>query len=113
MVTEFNYEKLYVPSKEETVIDQQKYEDVPGFDRLSSGLETRTTAYSCSKKGENYEEKTLETRPLPWVVRVFFTKEDSMRGTICSGQLRDWFKAAYKIPENRPQFRAKLLLIGF
>ena len=85
MVNELNYEKLYVPLKKETEIDQQQYEDVAGFEQLSSGLQTRTTAFSCSKNGENFEEKTLETRPLPWVVRVFFTIENSMRGIICSG----------------------------
>ena len=113
IVTEFNYEKLYVPSKEETEIDQQQYEDVPGFKQLSSGLQARTTAFSCSNNDDRYEENTLETRPLPWVVRVFFTIENSMRGTICSGQLMDLLRPTFEILENRPQFHLKTVTLSY
>ena len=55
----------------------------------SMGLQTRTTAFSCDGDKENYDENLLMNRPLPWVVRVYFKSESSMKGTLCSGMLYD------------------------
>ena len=53
--------------------------------RKSFKLQTRTTSFSCSDDEQDYDESFLMSRPLPWVVRVFFESENSMKGTICSG----------------------------
>ena len=51
-----------------------------------SGLQTRTTSYSCSMDDEDYSSTDMISRPLPWVVRVYFKSENSMKGTLCSGK---------------------------
>ena len=48
-------------------------------------LQSRTTTYSCSKNNEEIDENKLSSRPLPWVVRVYFESENSINGIICSG----------------------------
>ena len=53
---------------------------------ISMGLQTRTTTFSCGGKKEDYDENLLASRPLPWVVRVYFKSESSMKGTLCSGK---------------------------
>ena len=53
---------------------------------ISLGLKARTTSYSCSKDDEDYGENSLLSRPLPWVVRVFFQYENSLKGSLCSGK---------------------------
>ena len=53
---------------------------------ISLGLKARTTSYSCSQDGEDYGENLLLSRPLPWVVRVFFQYENSLQGSLCSGK---------------------------
>ena len=50
-----------------------------------STLQSRTTTYSCSKNSEKLDESLLSSRPLPWVVRVYFESENSINGIICSG----------------------------
>ena len=57
---------------------------------ISMGLQTRTTAFSCDGDNEDYDENLLMKRPLPWVVRVYFKSESSMKGTLCSGRLNDF-----------------------
>ena len=52
----------------------------------SPGLQTRTTSYSCSMDDEDYSSNDMISRPLPWVVRVYFKSENSMKGTLCSGK---------------------------
>ena len=52
----------------------------------SLGLKSRTTSYSCSKDDDEYDETLLLNRPLPWVVRVFFQYENSIKGVLCSGK---------------------------
>ena len=52
----------------------------------SLGLKSRTTSYSCSKDDDEYDETLLLNRPLPWVVRVFFQYENSIKGILCSGE---------------------------
>ena len=52
----------------------------------SSHLHTRTTSYSCSNNDKDYNSDELMTRPLPWVVRVLFESENSIKGKICSGK---------------------------
>ena len=89
---------------------QQNYEDVIGFQSLRSclqkksffrkadfkcfdifvnmkslSLQSRTTAFSCSKESEQYDENILKDRPLPWVVRVIFQSRNSLKGILCSG----------------------------
>ena len=59
---------------------------------ISMGLQTRTTAFSCGGDKEDYDENLLISRPLPWVVRVYFKSETSMKGTLCSGMLYDILK---------------------
>ena len=59
------------------------------------GLQTRTTGFSCDGDKEDYDENLLMSRPLPWVVRVYFESENSMKGTLCSGML-------YYILNQRP-----------
>ena len=85
MVSETNFEKLELLEKDETAIEEQVYEKVEGFEDLDSKVQTRTTAFSCKKENENYDESFLMSRPLPWVVRVYFKMEDSMKGILCSG----------------------------
>lgn len=53
----------------------------------SSTLQSRTTSatYSCSKNTEKLDEELLSSKPLPWVVRVYFESENSINGVICSG----------------------------
>ena len=52
----------------------------------SSNLQTRTTSYSCAKDDHDYNGSELKGRPLPWVVRVLFESENSIKGKICSGK---------------------------
>ena len=111
MISEINYGKLYVSHIDEIEVVEQKYENIEGFETLrniftakiqgehnrngrafrsceysiSSGLQTRTTAFSCTKKKEGYDQKSLNSQPLPWVVRVYFQYEDSEKKAICSG----------------------------
>ena len=85
MISETNFEKLELLEKDETAIEEQVYEKVEGFEDLDSKVQTRTTAFSCKKEKENYDESFLMSRPLPWVVRVYFKMEDSMKGILCSG----------------------------
>ena len=87
MVSETNFEKLELLEKDETEVNEQVYEEVAGFESLNSKLQTRTTAFSCKKESEDYSENFLMSRPLPWVVRVFFKIENSMKGILCSGTL--------------------------
>ena len=54
-------------------------------------LQTRTTAFSCDGDKED-DDENLMSRPLPWVVRVYFESESSMKGTLCSGMLYDILK---------------------
>ena len=86
MVSETNFGKLELLEKDETAIEEQVYEEVDGFELLDSKVETRTTAFSCKKEKEEYDESFLMSRPLPWVVRVYFKMEDSMKGILCSGR---------------------------
>ena len=86
MISETNFEKLELLEKDETAIEEQVYEDVDGFEDLKSKVQTRTTAFSCKKEKEDYDESFLMSRPLPWVVRVYFKMEDSMKGILCSGK---------------------------
>ena len=53
---------------------------------VSSHLHTRTTSHSCSEDENDYNSDGLKSRPLPWVVRVMFESENSMKGKICSGK---------------------------
>ena len=85
MISETNFEKLELLEKDETEVKEQVYEDVAGFESLDSKVQTRTTAFSCKKEKEDYDESFLMSRPLPWVVRVYFKMEDSMKGILCSG----------------------------
>ena len=88
MVSASSFEQLEFSSKAVLEVDQQQYEDVAGFESLSSEIQTRTTAYSCSYDDEeDYDQDSLASRPLPWVVRVYFEVENSMKGEICSGKL--------------------------
>ena len=86
MISEVNFEKLELLEKDETDVEEQVYEDVAGFESLDSKVQTRTTAFSCKKEKEDYDESFLMSRPLPWVVRVFFQIENSMKGILCSGK---------------------------
>ena len=86
MISEANFEKLELLEKDETEVEEQVYEDVVGFESLGSKVQTRTTAFSCKKEKEDYDESFLMSRPLPWVVRVYFKMEDSMKGILCSGK---------------------------
>ena len=86
MISETNFEKLELLEKVETAIEEQVYEEVAGFETLNSNVQTRTTAFSCKKQKEDYSENFLMSRPLPWVVRVFFKIEDSMKRILCSGR---------------------------
>ena len=88
MISESNFEKLELLEKDETEVQEQVYEEVAGFESLNSKVQTRTTAFSCKKEKEDYSENFLMSRPLPWVVRVFFKIEDSMKGILCSGKIR-------------------------
>ena len=58
----------------------------------SSDLHTRTTSYSCSNKENDYNVNELKSRPLPWVVRVIFESEYSIKGKICSGKIEFTFE---------------------
>ena len=80
-----NFGNLKLLEKNETAVEEQVYEEVDGFELLDSKVETRTTAFSCKKEKEEYDESFLMSRPLPWVVRVYFKMEDSMKGILCSG----------------------------
>ena len=86
MISETNFETLKLLKKVETAVEEQIYEEVAGFESLNSQLQTRTTAFSCKDDGEDYSENFLMSRPLPWVVRVYFKMEDSMKGILCSGK---------------------------
>ena len=48
-------------------------------------IQTRTTSFSCTKDADDFNENSLISRPLPWVVRVFFESVNSVKGKICSG----------------------------
>ena len=87
MISETNFEKLELLQKIGTEFDEQVYEEVAGFESLNSNLQTRTSAFSCKDDDEDYDENFLMSRSLPWVVRVFFKSEDSMKGILCSGTL--------------------------
>ena len=95
MVSETNFEKLELLEKDETAIEEQVYEKVEGFEDLDSKVQTRTTAFSCKKENENYDESFLMSRPLPWVVRVYFKMEDSMKGILCSGMAHTVWVPSY------------------
>ena len=86
MISETNFETLELLEKDETAVEEQVYEEVAGFESLNSKIQTRTTAFSCRNDGEEYDENFLMSRPLPWVVRVYFNIEDSMKGILCSGK---------------------------
>ena len=112
MLYKNTFDKLDYFVKKEFEVQQQMYEDVPGFDslrnificltlnlfvqtrrvndiykyeKLSFELQTRTT-YSCSNDEDEYDKNLLRSRPLPWVVRVLFESENSLKKTICSGR---------------------------
>ena len=87
MISEANFEKLKLLEKIDTELEEQVYEEVTGYESLNSKLQTRTTAFSCKNDGEDHGENLMMARPLPWVVRVFFKMEDSMKGILCSGKL--------------------------
>ena len=53
---------------------------------ISLGLKSRTTSFSCSKNDDDFDEDFLLRTPLPWVVRVFFEYEESIKGILCSGE---------------------------
>ena len=53
---------------------------------ISSHPQTRTTSYSCSNDENDYSGNELESRPLPWVVRVLFESENSIQEKLCSGK---------------------------
>ena len=91
MISGANFEKLELLEKNETAVEEQVYEDVDGFESLKSKVQTRTTAFSCKKEKEDYSENYLMSRPLPWVVRVFFKIENSMKGILCSGKVKFYF----------------------
>ena len=61
----------------------------------SNDLQTRTTSFSCSVDNEDYDESLLISRSLPWVVRVYFKYENSMKGILCSGNIHQ-FKMNFK-----------------
>jgi len=86
MISERNFESLELLQKVEVEIIEQVFEEVAGFESLNSKLQTRTTAFSCKNDDEDYDEHLLMSRSLPWVVRVFFKSEDSMKGILCSGK---------------------------
>ena len=86
MISEVNFEKLELLEKHVTVTEDQVYEEVAGFESLNSKVQTRTTAFSCKKEKENYSENFLMSRPLPWIVRVFFNMANSTKGILCSGK---------------------------
>ena len=86
MISQTNFEKLELLQKVEVEINEQVFEEVAGFESLNSKLQTRTTAFSCKHDDEDYDEHFLMSRSLPWVVRVFFKSEDSMKGILCSGK---------------------------
>ena len=71
MISETNFEKLELLEKVETEVEEQVYEEVAGFELLNSTVQTRTAAFSCKKESEDYSEN-LMSRPLPWVVRVYW-----------------------------------------
>ena len=91
MISETNFENLELLKRNETEIEEQVYEEVTGFESLNSKLQTRTTAFTCKSDSEDYDEKNLMSRSLPWVVRVFFKLEDSMKGILCSGNVSFYF----------------------
>ena len=62
----------------------------------SLGLKARTTSYSCSEDDDDYGENLLLSRPLPWVVRVHFQYENSLRGSLCSG--KTWIYLSNFVP---------------
>ena len=94
-------------SKNLAEVDQQTYEDVPGFESLNNGIQTRTTSYSCSPDSDDYDENSLQSRPLPWVVRVLFESENSLRGEICSATIIDnyWLVTSKKCCLNKDSFK--------
>ena len=106
MLSKTRFDNLELLQKADKVnATNQDYEDVDGFESLrkictviresqnektwsylvSMGLQTRTTTFSCGGNNEDYDENLLMSRPLPWVVRVYFKSESSMKGTLCSG----------------------------
>ena len=88
MISEASFGTMELLEKDETAVEEQVYEEVAGFESLNSKIQTRTTAFSCKDDGEEYDENFLMSRPLPWVVRVFFQIEDSVKGILCSGKAR-------------------------
>ena len=86
MISGTNFGNLELLEKNETAVEEQIYEEVAGFESLNSKVQTRTTAFSCKDDGEDYGENFLMSRPLPWVVRVYFKMEGSMKGILCSGK---------------------------
>ena len=86
MISKTNFDRLHPLVKTKTENYEQVYEDVNGFDSLSLELQTRTTSFSCSNDEQDYGENLLISRPLPWVVRVFFKSENSFKGALCSGK---------------------------
>ena len=114
MISEINFQMLELLPKLNVTVEEQLYEDVPGFESLrhaltkiffainlnssrltsstafvkyiiSSELQTRTISYSCNVEDGDYGTSHMLSRPLPWVVRVHFESENSMTGTLCSG----------------------------
>ena len=86
MVSKNNFDRLQSLVKTKTENYEQVYEDVNGFDSLSLDLQTKTLSFSCSNDEKDYEENLLMSRPLPWVVRVFFKSKNSFKGALCSGK---------------------------
>ena len=122
MISEKNFKNLKPLRKIPTEIEEQVYEEVEGYESFNSKLQTRTTAFSCNDDDEEYGEESLISRPLPWVVRVFFKIKNSMKGILCSGK---WYKvdfspcfsvsrhdASVRSPESGPLiFTANIFLI--
>ena len=53
---------------------------------VSLGLQARTSAFSCSDDDVDYDTYSVQGRPIPWTVRVYFESENSFSGKICSGK---------------------------
>ena len=89
MVQAANFDRFQALNKSENYNDNsdQVYEEVDGFESLKK-IQTRTTSYTCSPDSTDYAEHFLMGRPLPWVVRVYFQSESSIKGTLCSGKSR-------------------------
>ena len=87
MISDTSLTGLELIKKENFVDHGPIYEEVSGFEPLSLGLQTRTTSYSCEKDDEDYNEASLMSKSLPWIVRVYFQSADSMKGVLCSGEI--------------------------